>query len=93
MLAGFRVNSHRGDALRADLYRKTERVLDHLDVLGAHTPNVSGAPIVEIPLGDADDLEVVGTPVGRRHLRHARRVPPGATAPAQCRARRDPWML
>jgi 8-amino-7-oxononanoate synthase len=61
VLAGFRVNSHRGDALRADLYRKTERVLDHLDVLGAHTPNVSGAPIVEIPLGDADDLQVVGT--------------------------------
>jgi 8-amino-7-oxononanoate synthase len=59
VLAGFRVNSLRGDALRADLYRKTERVLDHLDVLGVHTPNVSGAPIVEIPLADADDLDVV----------------------------------
>jgi len=60
VLAGFKVNSHRGDALRADLYHKTERVLDHLEVLGVHTLNVSGAPIVEIPLADADDLEVVG---------------------------------
>jgi 8-amino-7-oxononanoate synthase len=60
VLAGLRVNSRRGDALRADLYRKTERVLDHLDVLGVHTPNVSGAPIVEIPLADADDLDLVG---------------------------------
>jgi len=60
VLAGFRVNDHRGDVLRADLYTKTERVLDHLDVLGVHTPNVSGAPIVEIPLGNADDLDVVG---------------------------------
>ena len=60
VLAGFGVNSRRGDVLRADLYRKTERVLDHLDVLGVHTPNVSGVPIVEIPLADADDLDAVG---------------------------------
>jgi selenocysteine lyase/cysteine desulfurase len=25
-----------------------------------HTPNVSGSPIVEVPLDDADDLDVVG---------------------------------
>jgi 8-amino-7-oxononanoate synthase len=60
VLAGFRVNDRRGDALRADLYRKTERVLDHLDALGVHTPNVTGTPIVEIPLADADDLDAVG---------------------------------
>jgi 8-amino-7-oxononanoate synthase len=60
VLAGFRVNSQRGDALRADLFRKTERVLDHLDALRVHTPNVSGSPIVEVPLDDADDLDVVG---------------------------------
>ena len=60
VLAGFAVNSRRGDVLRADLYRKTERVLDHLDMLGVHTPNVSGLPIVEIPLADADDLDAVG---------------------------------
>jgi 8-amino-7-oxononanoate synthase len=59
VLAGFTVNSGRGDALRADLHRKTERVLGHLDLLGVHTPNVSGAPIVEIPLTDADDIDVV----------------------------------
>jgi 7-keto-8-aminopelargonate synthetase-like enzyme len=60
VLAGFEVNSRRGDALRADLYRKTARVLDHLDALGVHTPNVSGAPIVELPLADPDDLDLVG---------------------------------
>jgi 8-amino-7-oxononanoate synthase len=60
VLAGFAVNSRRGDALRADLYRKTERVLGHLEMLGVHTPNVSGAPIVEIPLADPETLDVVG---------------------------------
>lgn len=59
VLAGFEVNRRRGDALRADLYRKTERVLDHLDALGVHTPNVTGTPIVEVPLADAGYLENV----------------------------------
>ena len=35
-------------------------MLDHHDALGVHTPNVSGSPIVEVPLDDADDLHVVG---------------------------------
>lgn len=60
VLAGFRVNARRGDAIRADLYRKTERVLDHLDDLGAYTPNTCGTPVVEIPLVDPDDLDAVG---------------------------------
>jgi 8-amino-7-oxononanoate synthase len=60
VLAGFRVNRCRGDAIRADLYRKTERVLDHLDKLGAYTPNTYGTPVIEIPLADPDDLDVVG---------------------------------
>jgi 7-keto-8-aminopelargonate synthetase-like enzyme len=60
VLAGFDVNEHRGEALRADLHRKTGRVLAHLDDLGVHTPNVSGTPIVEIPLAHADDLDDVG---------------------------------
>jgi len=60
VLAGFAVNGCRGDALRADLHRKTARVLDHLDALGVHTPNESGTPIVEIPLTDADDIDEVG---------------------------------
>jgi 8-amino-7-oxononanoate synthase len=60
VLAGFAVNQSRGDALRADLHRKTVRVLDHLDALGVHTPNETGTPIVEIPLADPDDLDEVG---------------------------------
>ncbi|HEY0814469.1 MAG TPA: pyridoxal phosphate-dependent aminotransferase family protein [Pseudonocardia sp.] len=60
VLAGFDVNESRGDKLRADLYRMTSRVLAHLDVLGVHTPNTSGAPIIEIPLASAEDLELAG---------------------------------
>jgi 7-keto-8-aminopelargonate synthetase-like enzyme len=58
-LAGLAVNDRRGDAIRADLYRKTVRVLDHLDGLGAGTLNTDRLPIVEIPLADADDLDGV----------------------------------
>jgi 8-amino-7-oxononanoate synthase len=60
VLAGFTVNDRRGDALRAELHRLTERVLDHLDELGVHTPNASGTPIVEIPLADGERLGLVG---------------------------------
>jgi len=59
VLAGLQVNRCRGDAIRADLHRKTQRVLDHLALLGVYTPNVSGTPIVEIPLAAADDLDAV----------------------------------
>ncbi|MEV5974001.1 aminotransferase class I/II-fold pyridoxal phosphate-dependent enzyme [Streptomyces sp. NPDC051921] len=58
-LAGLDVNEERGDALRADLYRRTARVLDHVRGLGIATPNTDGLPIVEIPLGDAAELETV----------------------------------
>ncbi|MEV5343862.1 aminotransferase class I/II-fold pyridoxal phosphate-dependent enzyme, partial [Streptomyces sp. NPDC052676] len=58
-LAGLDVNDRRGDALRADLYRRTERVLDHLDGLGADTLNRDRLPIVEVPLADPGDLEAV----------------------------------
>ena len=34
-------------------------MLDHLALLGVYTPNVSGTPIVEIPLAAPDDLDVV----------------------------------
>lgn len=60
-LAGLDVNDSRGDALRAELYRKTVRVLDHLDALGVSTLNTDRLPIVEIPLGDPDDLDAVAT--------------------------------
>lgn len=59
-LAGLDVNDSRGDAIRADLYRKTGRVLDHLEEIGAGTLNTDRLPIIEIPLADADDLDAVG---------------------------------
>jgi 7-keto-8-aminopelargonate synthetase-like enzyme len=58
-LAGLEVNERRGDALRADLYAKTRRVLGHLGALGLGTLNRDGLPIVEIPLGRASDVDAV----------------------------------
>ncbi len=58
-LAGLDVNDKRGDALRADLYRKTVRVLDHLQALDVTTLNTDRLPIIEIPLADPGDLEAV----------------------------------
>ncbi|MGC0333870.1 diguanylate cyclase (GGDEF)-like protein/PAS domain S-box-containing protein [Streptomyces sp. SAI-170] len=59
-LAGLDVNERRGDVIRADLYRKTARVLDHLDRLGVVTLNHDRLPILEVPLADAEDLDAVG---------------------------------
>jgi 8-amino-7-oxononanoate synthase len=56
VLAGLDVNAARGDCIRADLHRKTARVLDHLAGLGVRTPNTSGFPLIEIPLKDAANL-------------------------------------
>jgi 8-amino-7-oxononanoate synthase len=66
VLAGLEVNETRGDAIRADLYRKSRRVLDHLDGLGVRTPNVTGFPLIEIPLNDPDAL----LPTARTLLDH-----------------------
>jgi 8-amino-7-oxononanoate synthase len=59
-LAGFEVNDRKGDAIRADLWQKTTAVLDCLDRLGAHTPNRSGFPIIEVPLARHKDIDAVG---------------------------------
>jgi 8-amino-7-oxononanoate synthase len=59
-LLGLAVNASRGDELRAMLYGRTRRVLDHLEKLGAATLNRSGFPIIEVPLADPDDLDRVG---------------------------------
>jgi 8-amino-7-oxononanoate synthase len=59
-LAGLDVNAERGDQLRAGLWRKTAAVLECLDRLGAHTPNESGFPIVEVPLAHGEDIDAVG---------------------------------
>jgi 8-amino-7-oxononanoate synthase len=60
VLTGFDVNTRRGDALRADLWKKTAQVLEYLDQLGVHTPNVSGFPIIEVPLARHEDIDAVG---------------------------------
>jgi 8-amino-7-oxononanoate synthase len=60
VLAGLRVNRERGDLYRADLHRKTHRVLDALHELGIATPNRSGYPIVEVPLANHDEIDDVG---------------------------------
>jgi 8-amino-7-oxononanoate synthase len=60
VLTGLEVNARRGDAIRADLWRKTEVVLDALDRLGVHTPNRSGFPIVEVPLARHEEIDAVG---------------------------------
>ncbi|HEY7196818.1 MAG TPA: pyridoxal phosphate-dependent aminotransferase family protein [Gaiellaceae bacterium] len=60
VLAGFAVNEARGDAIRADLWRKTEQVLQCLDNLEVHTPNRSGFPIIEVPLARHEDIDAAG---------------------------------
>ena len=60
VLAGLEVNAARGDTIRADLYRKTARVLDRVRALGVATPNGTGLPMIQIPLANPADLEAVG---------------------------------
>jgi 8-amino-7-oxononanoate synthase len=60
VLLGLQVNQARGDELRTLLWRRTRRILDHLDKLGAFTLNRSGFPIVEVPLADPGDLARAG---------------------------------
>jgi 8-amino-7-oxononanoate synthase len=60
VLLGLQVNQARGDELRALLWQRTRRILDHLDKLGAFTLNRSGFPIVEVPLADPGDLARAG---------------------------------
>ena len=48
-----------------DLIDRLERlhpavVSDCLDRLGAHTPNASGFPIIEVPLAHGEDIDAVG---------------------------------
>jgi len=59
-LEGLRVNRERGDELRLRVHRMARRVLDGLAELGIVTPNISGYPIIEVPLHDPDDIDEVG---------------------------------
>ena len=61
VLAGFEVNEARGEQIRADLHRKTARVLDQVHALKLDCPNTSGFPVIEVPLHDAADLDVVSS--------------------------------
>jgi hypothetical protein len=78
-LVGLHINDARGDQLRAVLYARTRRVLDHLDKLGAATLNTSGFPDRG---GAAGRPRPAATgrplPTGPRRLRHARLLPRGA---------------
>ncbi|MGH9278897.1 MAG: aminotransferase class I/II-fold pyridoxal phosphate-dependent enzyme [Acidimicrobiales bacterium] len=60
VLAGLRVNEARGDEIRADLARKTRRVLTFLDAADIYTPNESGFPIIQIPLADPERIDELG---------------------------------
>jgi 7-keto-8-aminopelargonate synthetase-like enzyme len=60
VLAGFRVNDAEGDDIRLRLAAKTARVLDRIHELGLYTLNSSGLPIIELPLGEHDDIDTVG---------------------------------
>jgi 7-keto-8-aminopelargonate synthetase-like enzyme len=60
VLAGFDLNEERGDRIRHDLARKTRSVLQRVHALGLKTPNVTGFPIIELPLSRAEDLPAVG---------------------------------
>ena len=59
-LTGLEVNDRRGDALRTDLWAKTQRVLESLDKLGVLTPNMHGLPIIEVPLAQPEQIGDVG---------------------------------
>lgn len=59
-LAGLEVNRKRGDRHRADVWRKTARVLDALRALEIRTSNESGHPIIEIPLANHEEIDAAG---------------------------------
>jgi 8-amino-7-oxononanoate synthase len=59
-LKGLEVNEIRGDQYRFDMYRKTHRVMERLHELDIYTPNESGYPLIEIPLANHEDIDVVG---------------------------------
>ena len=68
VLAGFDVNDARGDDIRAKLHHLTRRVLSNLSGLGVYTPNVSGTPIIEVPLASDRDLTQVADTLWRRGI-------------------------
>ena len=78
VLVGLQVNEARGDDLRAILWARSRRLLDHLDKLGAYTLNRSGFPIVEVPLPTPTTWPGRSLPARPGHLRHPRLLSGGA---------------
>ncbi len=68
VLAGFEVNERRGDQLRADLYRMSKRILDHVRALGVVTLNTDDTPIIELPIALDRDLVEVSHELWRRRV-------------------------
>jgi 8-amino-7-oxononanoate synthase len=60
VLAGFRVNAARGDAIRREIHRKAAHVLETVTALGLRTPNRSGLPIIELPLARSEQIDELG---------------------------------
>ena len=59
-IVGLEVNERHGDRYRYEIWRKTRSILECLDDLGIYTPNISGLPIIEIPLARHEDIDQVG---------------------------------
>src|SRR5947208_1287233 len=76
VIEAFRVNEKRGDQLRLAVHRMTNRVLSGLRELGIATPNVSGHPIVEIPLPNAVEIDAVGAYLYHHGIYVTMAVPP-----------------
>ena len=60
VLAGLDVNEVEGDSIRRSLCDKTSRVLNRIHELGLYTLNRSGYPVIELPIGEGDDIDAVG---------------------------------
>ena len=78
VLAGFDVNEARGDAIRADLWRKTDEVLRCLDDLGVHTPNRSASRSSRCRSLATRTSTRRALPLRQRHLRNPGRLPPSS---------------
>ncbi len=57
---GMAVNERRGDAMRAKVWRLSDRILCGLRELDIYTPNQSGLPIIEVPLAHHTDIDAAG---------------------------------
>lgn len=68
VLAGLDVNESKGEQLRADLYRMSKRLLDHVRNLGMVTLNTADTPIIELPIAAGRDLVEISHELWRRRL-------------------------